>query len=163
VTTLSTGDLLPDLAHPLLPGNQSAVRRFTYDEVGVPYLALLSLEEARAWTDGVVILEGDFGGQIFAVCLAARVGCDEQTLEQLVRELNTIYWPNCPLDGARVFFERLPLGSFVVGGEGGGWVTEDIWVHPWLVDDGLDTTVREVIRGQRPAIGDNTPSHEPQQ
>jgi hypothetical protein len=153
---LSAGDLLPDSALPSLPAHQSAVRRFAYEDVSMPYLALLTLDEARSWSDGVVILEGDFGGQIFAVCSAAGVGCDAATLDQLVRDLHTAYWPNCPRDGAQVFHERLALGTAVLGGEGGGWVTEDIWVHPWLAEDGLRTLNCEVIRGQRPTISNST-------
>ncbi len=133
---------------PMLPSYQSGIRRLVSDTNGLPYHPLRSLIEARSYADGVVILEGDFGGQIFAVCHASDIHCSLLELEQLVEDLNMMYWPNSPLDGAQVFYERLPMGAPVAGGEGGGWVTDGIWIHPWLVEDGMATVVRDVIAGK---------------
>lgn len=54
--------------------------------------------------------------------------CEEASLDQLLFDLNVIIWPE-DMDGARVFYERLPVGSGVSGGMGGGIVIDGVWVH----------------------------------
>jgi hypothetical protein len=51
------------------------MRRLVADSQGVEHRALRSLDEARVQTDGFVVLEGDDGGQIYAVFPAAAVEC----------------------------------------------------------------------------------------
>src|SRR5438552_11511903 len=102
----------------LLPAHESGVRRMVADARGPPYQALRSLGEAQAALDGVVVMEGDYGGQIYLTCPARLVKCDPGTLEQLLADLDGMAWRDS--DGARVFFERQPIGSGVAGGMGGG-------------------------------------------
>lgn len=94
---------------------------------------LRSLAEARAVADGVVILEGDWGGQIYVVAPAARVASDEAALERLLRDLDAIAWPENDPGGASIRYERLRPGDTVPGGMGGGHVREDVWIHPELM------------------------------
>ena len=91
-----------------------------------------SLAEARAAPDGVVILEGDWGGQIYVVAPAARVACEEAALDRLLRDLDAIAWPENDPGGASIRYERLRAGEAVPGGMGGGEVREDVWIHPEL-------------------------------
>jgi len=60
------------------------------DAHGTPYYALGSLEEARTISDAVVILEGDYGGQIYATCPASQVKCSEPALHHLLRDLDAL-------------------------------------------------------------------------
>jgi hypothetical protein len=106
---------------------------------------LRSLAEARAVPDGVVILEGDWGGQIYVVAPAARVACDEAALERLLRELDAIAWPENDLGGASVRYQRLRKGDSVPGGMGGGEVREEVWIHPELAPHGA--RIRAVLAG----------------
>jgi hypothetical protein len=60
-------------------------------------------------------------------------------------------------DMARVFYERLPVGSTVPGGTGGGLVTEGVWLHPTLEEQGLRPAVEAVIAGGRDRIDERRP------
>jgi hypothetical protein len=71
-----------------LPEHESGVRRLVSDAHGIPYHSLRSFEEAKSSSDGVVILEGDDGGQIYVVCPASLVKCSEEALNNLLRDLN---------------------------------------------------------------------------
>lgn len=53
---------------------------------------------------------------------------------------------------ARIFYERLPIGSAVPGGTGGGRVTEGVWLHPRLEEQGVRPAVEAVIAGERDRI-----------
>jgi hypothetical protein len=115
---------------------------------------LHSLEEAKLFSDGVVIFEGDDGGQIYIVCPAARIECSTEILERLLRDLDHISWSSNDLNSARLFYERLPVGAPVFGGIGGATVEDDVWIHQSFTDSGLDDPIREVIGGRRSRIAD---------
>ena len=136
----------------VLPEHESGVRRLVSDARNIPYHPLHSLEEAKSFPDGIVILEGDDGGQIYLVCPASLVKCSEEALNDLLRELDHIAWPHNDLNSARVFYERRPTGSPIFGGMGGAYVIEDIWIHQEFVDAGLGNRIQEVIDGKRPRI-----------
>ena len=69
--------------------HESAVRRLAADAAGADYRALRSLDEARGVDDGVAVLEGvTSGGRIYAVFPAAIVGCSEEGLVELARDLD---------------------------------------------------------------------------
>lgn len=134
-----------------LPEYESGVRRMVYDGRGIPYQAVRPLAEVKVYDDGIVVLEGDDGGQIYAVSPASLVACTQDTLEQLLRDVDALEWNDPSM--ARVFYERQPADSPVSGGMGGGWVLADeIWVHDRLVQKHLDVAIRAVIRGQRPRL-----------
>jgi hypothetical protein len=122
------------------------------DAHGVPYHPLGSFEVAKSFPDGVAILEGDDGGQIYVVCPVSLVKCSEDALNNLLRDLDDIAWPGNDLNSARVFYERRPIGSPVFGGMGGAYVIEDIWIHQEFIDAELDDGIREVIKGRRSSI-----------
>lgn len=138
----------------ILPDNESGVRRLVSDAHGIPYYPLHSLEEAKSFPDGVVILEGDDGGQIYVVCPASLVKCSEEILDQLLRDLDDIAWPRNDADMAKIFYERHPVGAAIVGGMGGAVATEGVWIHDEFVKLRLDDAVREVIAGQHHRISD---------
>ena len=136
----------------LLPDHESGVRRAVSDAHGLPYHPLRSMAEARSFSDGVVILEGDDGGQVYVVCPASMVKCVEELLSQLLRDLDEIAWSGNDPDMARVFYERCAVGSGVAGGMGGAVVREGIWIHDEFIKLRLGDAIREVIEGKRPRI-----------
>ena len=127
-----------------LPDHESAVRRMMADAEGAPYRALRSLAEAKSAPDGVVVLEGDYGGQIYVVARACHVECHEQVLQNLLAEIDSTEW-NDP-DGARVYFEVQRIGEGIPGGMGGARVTDSIWVHPRI--SSLETAIASVLCGK---------------
>ena len=137
-----------------LPEHESGIRRLISDAHDIPYYPVYSLAEAKSFSDGVVILEGDDGGQIYIVCPAFLVECSVEVLESLLRDLDSVSWPGNDLNSARVFYECLPLGAPVFGGMGGAAVEEDIWIHQSLVDSGLEGPIHDVIGGRRSSIHD---------
>ncbi len=140
--------------HPAeIPDHESPVRRLFSDAHGLPYYPLRSLEEAKGCPDGVVVLEGDWGGQIYVVCPARMVACEEATLNRLLEDLDRLAWDCNDGAGARVYFERASTGSGVAGGMGGGRVTGDIWVHSEFQSLNLADDIRKVIRGEQRRLG----------
>jgi len=128
-----------------LPEHESGVRRMVADATGRSYRAFKSLAEAQADPDGVVIFEGDDGGQIYLVCPARGVRCSEETLRTLLQDVDACGWKDPT--AARVFFEALPIGATVPGGMGGGRVSEGVWVHATMI--GRAREIQEVIEGLR--------------
>lgn len=135
-----------------IPNHESPVRRMISDAHGLVYHPLRLLDEAKASADGVVILEGDWGGQIYVVCPAGMVACDAATLRHLLQDLDAIAWDCNEGEGARVYFERTSPGRGVAGGMGGGEVTGDIWVHAEFREKPLADNIRQVILGERSRI-----------
>ena len=136
----------------VIPTHESAVRRLAADAAGADYRALRTLSEARAVEDGVVVLEGDLGGQIYAVFPASLVACSEERLDTLVRDLDAWARPGAGADDAAVYFERHRLGQVVAGGAGGGVVLPGGWVHDELVQAGVERQVFAVVAGRRPRL-----------
>lgn len=110
--------------------HESGLRRLVAHAGGEVYEALLSLAEAQAAPDGVVVLEGDYGGQIYVVAPSTLVRCSEGALQDLLADIDAREWADP--DGARVYYERRAVGAGIAGGMGGGLVIDGIWVHPEL-------------------------------
>jgi len=134
---------------PQLPSHESAVRRLMAEATGASYQALESLAEAQAAPDGVVILEGDDGGQVYLTVPARLVRCSEQTLATLLADLDAHAWQD--LDSARVFYERRAIGAGVGGGIGGGHVVDGVWIHPDL--RAWQAAAEAVIAGEAEHLG----------
>ena len=116
-----------------------------------PSQRLASLAAARAVPDGSVVLQGDWGGQIYLTAPASKVACDEATLARLLRELDAVAWPGSDPGAAEIGYERLREGESVPGGMGGGKVTGDVWVHEELRPH--EGAIREVLAGKRRGLG----------
>lgn len=136
----------------VIPAHESAVRRLAADRRGLPYRALTTLAAAQAVVDGVVVVEGDLGGRIYAVFPAAVVRCSEAALRGLARDLDGRLRSAPGGDGADVYFERHRIGDLIAGGDGGGVVLPGGWVHDELVQAGLERAVLDVVAGRRPHL-----------
>jgi hypothetical protein len=136
----------------LVPPYESAVRRLAADAAGVPYRALRSLSDAQSFEDGVVVFEGDLGGQVYAVFPAHEVRCSEDALRELLADLDARA-RSSPVPGdADLYFERHPMGSAIAGGAGGGVVLPGGWVNDEFVQAGLDRDILDVVSGRRPRL-----------
>lgn len=106
-----------------------------------------SLEEARTNTLGAAVLEGDWGGQIFATCPARLVECSHDALLRLALDLDSVMWGEP--DGASVRYEVRAVGSSVPGGMGGAEIVEGVWVHDEVRRRGLGRAVRDILLNRR--------------
>jgi hypothetical protein len=135
-----------------IPDHERSLGRMLCETAGHTFFPLKSLHEAKSYEDGVVILQGDDGGQIYVVCVAAQVACSEQNLEMLLRDLDEIAWPGNDPDACHIYYERRAVGASVAGGMGGAAVTAAPWIHPDFVELGLAPMIREVIQAKRERI-----------
>jgi hypothetical protein len=126
---------------------ESGIRKFEARVYGRRYEPLRSLDEAKSHKDGIVMLEGDWGGIIYLTCPASLVRCSEEALHQLLLDLDGKVMDEP--DGAQVFYERLEAGESIMAGSGGAVVTDGIWVHERLKKSRLEDAISEVIRGRR--------------
>ena len=142
-----------------IPDHESAVRRVVSDARGEVYRPLHSLSEAKAEPDGVVIFQGDEGGQIYLTCPASLVRCSEEVLQQLLLDVDALAF-NEPMS-AGIYYECLGIGEGVWGGMGGGIIVAEVWVHPRLVQLGLEATARDVIEGRRQRLRNSSADADP--
>lgn len=119
---------------------------------GEPYRFFRTLEEARDDPDGAIVLSGDYGGTIFLTAPARIVVCSEEALATLVSDLDAVTWMSGDQTIATVAFEAHPVGSGVVGGDGGGNVIDSVWVHPMRVPEEVAAQAVEVVLGRRPRV-----------
>jgi len=130
---------------PRLEDQESGLRSLLTEASGETYTSYKSLAEAKIDPNGVAILEGDYGGQIYVVVRAKDVKCDDNLLFDLLQYLDRIEWDDP--DGASIYYESRPVNSGVAGGMGGGAVMDKIWIHPRLQPyTGL---ISEILSGSR--------------
>jgi DNA-binding CsgD family transcriptional regulator len=141
----------PGAAGPVVPDHESAVRRLAADAAGLAYRAVRTLGEAREVGDGVVVIEGDLGGQVFVVVPARLVRCDETALRRLARDLGARLRTSADTE-VDVYFERHPTGARIAGGAGGGVVLTRAWAHDELVQAGLEPAIVDVLTARRPHL-----------
>ena len=133
-----------------IPEHESPVRRMMADAHGTPFHPLRTIEDAQQHDDGVAILQGDWGGQIYAVIPARMICCSIDTLQRLLLDLDTEAWSCNENEGASIYYERKPAGTGVAGGMGGGASTGELWIHPEF--DEIADQIRRVIAGEQKAI-----------
>ncbi len=135
---------------PEIPKHESPLRRMMADAHGTPFHPLRTLDDAREHDDGVAILEGDWGGQIYAVIPARMIRCSADTLKRLLLDLDSEAWSCNENEGASIYYERKPAGMGVAGGMGGGASTGELWVHPEF--EAIVDQIRRVIVGEQESI-----------
>jgi len=128
-----------------IPEHESPLRRMMSDAHGTPYQPLRSLDDARSCDDGVAILQGDWGGQIYAVIPATMIQCSEKSLHRLLIALDRQAWSCNEGEGASIYYEQKTVGEGIAGDMGGGASTGELWVHAEF-DDIVDQ-IRAVVAG----------------
>jgi hypothetical protein len=122
-----------------------SIRSFMAEAQGELFRSYRNLEEATA-EGGTVILEGDDGGTIYLTCPASIVKCGEEGLRSLLSYLDSLKWADPEM--AHIWYEKHATGSRLAGGMGGGIVTEDVWIHPKLAEQGIAEKVSAFLRGE---------------
>src|SRR6266508_288112 len=130
----------------------SALRWAMASALGVPYRSHSSVAEAKNDPQGVVVLEADDGGQILVVARASKVLFDEPVLVELLRDLDEHSWPGNDPNSRRLVYESVRSGVGIPGGMGGALATDQIWVHPHLVEEGLESAIVDVTEGKRERV-----------
>jgi hypothetical protein len=141
----------------LLRSHQSAARTFLAESKGRVYRSFRTLAEARDAPVAAVIVEGDYGGQIFATCPASLVACTEERVRRLAEELETRVNATTYAGSAQVLFEPIPIGGGVAGGMGGGGVIDGVWVHEEIRQLGWAEDVEAILLGRAAELGDPHP------
>jgi hypothetical protein len=130
--------------------SESPLRNLMAQRGSMPYCPLSSLEAAQLDPHGIVVLEGDNGGQIYVVSPITYVLCSGEALELLLMALDERSWPVNGWDmwdRRRVYFESKPTGQRIPGGIGGGEVIDGVWIHPDLIAKGFAGAIKEVLSG----------------
>jgi hypothetical protein len=116
--------------------------------VSEPRPLYTSLAEAKQDPNGVVILEGDYGGEIFLICPASLVKCTEEILEVLAADLNNWAWPTLEGGGAFVDYDSQPVGTWIGGGTPDARVTDALWLNSQCEEAGLRPAIQAIIDGR---------------
>jgi hypothetical protein len=114
---------------------------------GKGYLPMKTLEEAKKHVDGAVVLEGDWGGTVYATCPVKYINATHDEIVALCQDLEKTFW-GCNVTetdqgGWGVYYEVKKPGSGVWGGMGGGCVLDGLWVH-----DDLDDATKDDIKNR---------------
>jgi len=117
---------------------------------GGKYLPLKSFEAAKKHDDSYLVMEGDWGGQIYLVAPVRLVKCSYETLENLLLELDRIAWDVNDGRGRGLYFERMEEGMPVAGGMGGGVATQTLWVHREF--EGIKRKIHDVLDNKADSI-----------
>ena len=75
-----------------------------------------------------LVLEGDYGGQIYVVIPKSLILCNNDVINILLYTLDDFAWEND--EDANFYFRDFYPGDVVPGGMGGGMALDkEIWVH----------------------------------
>jgi hypothetical protein len=90
----------------------------------------LTFQAAKGVADAYAVMEGEFGYQCYLTAPMRRVSCKETVLRQLLLDLDRI----CSHDpaGRSLYFERHTQGEHIDSRMGGGYILDDVWIHPNL-------------------------------
>jgi hypothetical protein len=90
--------------------------------------------EVRQLPDKYAVLEGDWGGQIFATIPLSMIKFGDEILMPITRYLNAIAWPSSVDDDVDMslgvhYVHATPDDWFPAGCGGGKFVADEIWFH----------------------------------
>ena len=144
-----TGPVCAEQDIGFLPEYERIGERLMAEAAGEEYCPLRSLAEAQQVPDGRVIMEGDWGGQVYLTCPASMVSCSQEVLHRLLLDVDARCWECNEGGGAGLYFERKPVGTGVGGGMGGGIVTDGLWLHERVEGFGIRAQIEEILAGHR--------------
>jgi hypothetical protein len=115
--------------------------------MGVDVSYLHSLAEAQA-ESAWVILDGDWGGQVYLTAPAVIVGIDEAGLSRLIHEIDLEAWGGQEEGSLSITYRRGAVGDGVWGGMGGGALLAGLWIHPELDQLGWFDGIEAMLLGR---------------
>jgi hypothetical protein len=134
----------------LIPRGYSPIRFAMSEVCNIEYKPIEDFEEALNTEDAVLVMEGDFGGQIYLTCPMKLVRCSEEALENLLTDLDDIAWHCNKGLGTGIYYEVRKPGDWISGGMGGGYVSDGLWVYPEF--DDRENEIKDVIEGRSERI-----------
>jgi hypothetical protein len=136
----------------VIPSGISPVRYMMNEAFETNIEFLKGYEEARNTKGSVVILEGDWGGQIYLVCPMELIKCECEILELLLNDLDSIAWKCNDGEGKGIYYEVRSVGEGISGGMGGGNVESALWIHDEFKGKDIEDEIRKVIFGEKKRI-----------
>lgn len=129
----------------MIPANCRAVDFMLTKANGLEYKPLNTLEEARNTTNAVVVLDGDYGGQVYATCPIKHLKPEitHAQLEAVCKQVSALEWEQ--EDDWQVSYQIKEVGQGVWGGMGGGRVIDGLWMHPKLCQESTEL-IRPLIK-----------------
>lgn len=132
----------------IIPDHHSPVRHIINEANGVPNnLFMEGFDKAKNTPNTYVVMEGDWGGQIYLSCPMDLVKCSEESLITLLKDLDSIAWECNEGEGKGLYYEIHRLGDGIGGGMGGGEVKEGLWIHNEFMKLNLFNDIEQVILG----------------
>ncbi len=132
----------------IVPEHHSAVRHIINEAHRKPNdMFVESFLQAQNTAGTYVIMEGDWGGQIYLSCPMNIVKCNEDTLENLLIDLDIIAWDCNEGEGRGVYYEVREPGEGIGVGMGGGEINEELWIHKEFSDLNLYEEIEDVLSG----------------
>jgi hypothetical protein len=116
------------------------------------FSANLGFEEAKKVPNATLIMEGDYGGQIYLTCPMKLVQCKPENLAQLILDIDEQEWGCNEGEGASISFRRKNPGDGVSGGMGGGLVEKGLWIHDSIEKSGIKPLIEQVLKGEIDSI-----------
>jgi len=114
------------------------------------YKPLCNYDAAQNIENGCVVFEGDDGGQIYLTCPMKYVFCSHDTLWELAKDIDKLFWNDVSM--LHLCYESIAINSGVAGGMGGGLVTDGLWIHDSLKENGLFERILSVVAGEKPCL-----------
>jgi len=108
----------------------------------------MDFESSKKAKNGTLIMEGDWGGQIYLICPMKYIQCSEDDLNRLLEKIDQLCWSCNENDGASLNFKRKNPGDGVIGGMGGGTVVDGLWVHPEIDKKKLIDRIWDILQGR---------------
>jgi hypothetical protein len=134
----------------LIPRGCSPIRFAMSQVCNIEYKPIEDSEEALNTQDAILIMEGDWGGQIYLTCPVRLVHCSEEALENLLTDLDDIAWDCNEGKGTGIYYEVRKPDEWLSAGMGGGFVSDTLWVYPEF--DNLIEEIKDVIEGKSERI-----------
>lgn len=125
----------------------SDVRYMLHHAKNVPFKPLTDYDRAKETKHGCVIIEGDYGGQIYLTCPMKYVKCSHGILKNLAADLDSLYWDD--ESGCKVYYEEYKPPHGISGGMGGGVLIDGLWIHPEFKEIGIKDRIWAVISGEQ--------------
>ncbi|MFH1533850.1 MAG: hypothetical protein ABID64_02870 [Nitrospirota bacterium] len=136
--------ILTNTSNELIEGHESAVRKMVSESKGKKYFSFKSLKNAKKHEKSYLIMEGDYGGQIYLSFPVKLIKCDEDALRKLLKKFDQQCWDD--MEGTGMYFEQMEKGQRISGGMGGGIADNELWVHKEL--EHMKDEINGILRGK---------------